>query len=159
MKSVVGPHLGCGLDSTELGHTCMMCCTTYIPADIVPHWCFGFTLRSWICSILLVWPLSHSVWYCCMLGPLLCYEGWAISSTGSYGHHAVPCSLVVGLSIWNDLPLELCSLPAVLPLSTLYMSLKCFSSVMAGKGAFLSRFLKVCYTSPQNKWRKEAVMC
>ena len=46
--------------------TFVICCIGLLVV-IIPHYCFGFSLRSWLCSILLVWPL-------------LCYKGRASGS-------------------------------------------------------------------------------
>ena len=72
-----------------------MCCIAFLyPTDIIrlAHHCFGFTLRSWLCFILLVWPLPPTVWCCSTSGTSLRYRGWAPDSTGSCGYHASLCT-------------------------------------------------------------------
>src|SRR6218665_1671736 len=64
MKSVVGPHSGRGLDNTELGHTCMMCCTTYIPADMVSHCVLG-SAPSYLCDLFRTVSDIAACWVLC----------------------------------------------------------------------------------------------
>ena len=58
--------------------------------------------------------------------------------------------LVVGPSIWNDLPLKLRSLLVSHPVG-FYKSLNRFSLVVAGPGALLSSFLKGRYINALNE--------
>jgi len=67
-----------------------------------------------------------------------------------------PCS-VVGLCIWNDLPLALRSLLAAVR-QGFTSHLSPFSLVVAGLGALLSRFLKGRYINAQNEWMNPALV-
>lgn len=54
--------------------------------DIIPLRCFSFALRSWLCSILLVWPVPPSAWCCSTswcLDLLRRVSSWWPGSTGS----------------------------------------------------------------------------
>jgi len=48
-----------------------------MPTDIIDlaHRCYGFTLRSWLSFISLMWPLPPTVWCCSTSGTSLCYRG------------------------------------------------------------------------------------
>ena len=131
---LVGPYLNPSL------YACIMCAlAACIPADSAPHCCFGFVLRSWLCSILFVWFLPPSFWCCNALGASLCYKGWAPGCTGSISYHAALCFCGCGPvhRMTSHLSCALCWW-CDHHNSTSLSSL--FSLVMAGLGVLLSSF-------------------